>query len=478
MKWSSGLEGLALSAALVALWRLSRSGAATSSPLVDPSPPVQPEPAQSVPVTPITLSADPASAPARGPRKHFAIGMAVGAGSAAAVGALIAAVFLLTPANSAPAFVAALLPAATALPATNLPGANLSEPDPPAANLNATEGESPSLAASSDRDREQASPDLAEAPASQDEITILPALSALPSPSPELLRVVHGWLNRSGVPNPAPARALPPGPNPLIPLVARLSPLIEQFDATAGVAVIDLQTGHRIDVNGRQQFQAASTIKFFATLSALQDIENGLYTYATIADDLYGIMVLQSNAHARNLTLRTGIPAINRRLDIWGLDGTVIAHPSGYRWEQDPSFDEDENDNLTSPSDAARALELLYTAQIAEPDLSRTLINRMTQGRRWFGIEGAVPDGQGHVFYKVGWLPVYGLSSVNDIGIVEFQRDGRTLSYAIAIYTQGAVPQGSAWVLVRDLAVASWDFFAYERYAPGSPALAASLVGG
>ncbi len=295
---------------------------------------------------------------------------------------------------------------------------------------------------------------------------------------PDLVSVVHGWLYRSGVPQPDPVQASPPGPNPLIPLAARLSPLIERFDADAGVAVVDLQTGDVIDVNGQHQFQAASTIKFFATLSALQDIENGLYTYDAIAADLYGIMVLQSNEHARNLTLRTGIPTINRRLDVWGLEGTVIAHPSGYSWEQDPSLAEDDNDNLTTPSDAARGLELLYTAQIAEPDLSRTLINRMTQGPRWFGIEGAVPDGEGHVFYKVGWLPAYGLSSVNDIGIVEFQRGGQTLSYAIAIYTQGAVPQAPAWVLVRDLALASWDFFAYERYAPGSAAILTSIAGG
>lgn len=268
-----------------------------------------------------------------------------------------------------------------------------------------------------------------------------------------------------------PARRPAPPSNPLLPLAARLAPLIYGFEASAGVAVIDLQTGDSVALHGHQQFQAASTIKFFATLSALTDIAEGQYEFADIEDDLYGIMVLQSNAHARELTLRTGIPTINDRLAEWGLANTVITHPSGYTWEPDPAFEDVHNDNLTSPADAAAALAMLYRAEIGGDELSRALIERMTQAPREFGIEGAVPDADGHVYYKVGWLPVGGFSSVNDIGIVEFERGGRTLAFAVAIYTQGSVPQWPAWQLVRDLAEEVWRFFGEERY-PAEPAAA------
>ena len=273
------------------------------------------------------------------------------------------------------------------------------------------------------------------------------------------------------LPRPPPLADVPPPPSPapanlLDPLLGHLAPLIAEFPGLAGVAVLDLQTGETIDLRGEVQFQAASTIKFFAILSALTDIENGLYELDAIADDLYGVMVLQSNAAARRITLKTGIPTINERLGAWGLQRTIIAHPSGFRAEQDPDVESADNFNLTAPSDAVRALQLLHDGALVSPDLSRTLIERMTQAPRWFGIEGAVPDEEGHVFYKVGWLPEYSFSSVNDIGIVEFEREGETLAYAIAIYTQGAVPQWPAWILVRDLAVATWEFFAQGLYPP------------
>lgn len=261
----------------------------------------------------------------------------------------------------------------------------------------------------------------------------------------------------------------------LSPLRDELEPAFANFAAQAGVAVVDLQSGEWFSINSDVPFNAASTIKFFVTLSALRDIEGGLYSFADIDADLTGIMVRQSNASARELTLRTGIRTVNERLAAWGLSKTQITHPAGYQQEQDPLYES--TDNLTTPTDAAHALELLYHARIAAPELSRSLLERLSQAPRALGIEGAVPDGEGKAFYKVGWLPESDLSAVHDIGIVEFERAGETRAYAIAIYTQGTRPQYSAWLLVERTAATVWNFFANERYpqTDGAPTLLAAL---
>lgn len=263
--------------------------------------------------------------------------------------------------------------------------------------------------------------------------------------------------------------------SPLNPLLARLAPLLDRFPAAAGVALIDLQTGDRGGLNHHQQFQAASTIKFYAALSAFRDVVDGIYPLDGIRTDLTATMQRESNAAARSLTNRTGIPVINVRLAHWGLEDTIITHPAGYEDEPHPSYLQTDNQNWTSPSDAAHALSALYSGELLGPLLSRTLIDELTQIPRWFGIEGAVPDGEGRVYYKHGYLPAFDEASVNDIGIVEFERGGRTYAYAIAIYTQGAIPQQPAWDLVRAVAIKAWDFFANERY-PDTTASAPALA--
>lgn len=266
--------------------------------------------------------------------------------------------------------------------------------------------------------------------------------------------------------------ALPAPETPaLAGLQQSLAPLFAGFAGHAGLAVVDLQTGEQLTIDGDQQFQAASTIKFFVVLSVLNDIEQGRYAFADVETDINGVMIQQNNYNARNLTRRTGIPTVNDRLRLWGLSRTIITHPSGFPEEHFSPYPT--NDNLTSPSDAARGLLLLYRGRIAQPAASRMLIDHLTQAPRWYGIEGAVPDGEGRVFYKVGWLPEGDFSAVHDLGIVEFERGGRTLAYALAIYTQGAVPQWPAWALIRDAALQVWDFFAYQRY----PATAVAAEG-
>ena len=222
----------------------------------------------------------------------------------------------------------------------------------------------------------------------------------------------------------------------LSPLLAQIAPLIERFPAAAGVAVIDLQTGERVGINARQQFQAASTIKFYVALSAFRDVADGLYPLDAIRADLAATMQQYGNDAARRLTNRTRIPVINNRLAHWGLRDTVITHPAGFEQEPHPLYLDTDNQNWTSPSDAAHALNALYNSLVLDPILSRVLLEDLEQRPRWFGIEGAVPDGEGRVYYKHGYLPAFDHASVNDIGIVEFEREGRTYAYAIAIYTQ------------------------------------------
>lgn len=254
----------------------------------------------------------------------------------------------------------------------------------------------------------------------------------------------------------------------LLPLRDLLAPTFDDLAWSAGVAVIDLSTGDEVLVNGRTQFLAASTIKFFVVLSVAQDIDDGRYTYDDIRQDIAGIMIDQSNESALQLTLRTGLDTVNDRLQTWDLTDTVIDHPAGYTAAVSPQYSDGEN--LTTARDAARGLQLLYEARIGDAEIDRTLVENLSRGGNRYGIQGSVPWGQGAVFYKVGWLPPWeGVTANHDIGIVEFERDGQMHAYALAMYNEGALPQWPADLFLLETARTVWDFFTTVRYPAVSP---------
>lgn len=274
------------------------------------------------------------------------------------------------------------------------------------------------------------------------------------------------WLATPSLP---PQRVVAALAGDLLPLRDLLTPAFDDLAWSAGLAVIDLSTGEEILINGRQQFLAASTIKFFVVLSAAQDINEGRYTYDDIRRDIDGIMIDQSNESALQLTLRTGLDTVNQRLQTWDLTDTVIDHPAGYTAAVSPQYSDGQN--LTTARDAARGLQLLYDARIADAEIDRTLVENLSRGGNRYGIQGSVPRGQGAVFYKVGWLPPWeGVTANHDIGIVEFERDGQMHAYALAMYNEGALPQWPADLFLLTTAQTVWDFFTTVRYPVGPSA--------
>ena len=244
----------------------------------------------------------------------------------------------------------------------------------------------------------------------------------------------------------------------LAPLHQTLMLLASRHDWSIGIAVVDLSTGERIGINATHQFQAASTIKFYVALSTAKDISNGLYTFDNIRRDIELTMVNQSNRAALVLTLKTGIETINQRLQNWGLVDTVFDHPAGYGHGGNDDFSD--GDNLTSPSDAIRGLELLYNGRIVDHHLSRVFVENLSRAPNPYGIQGSVSGVNGNAYYKVGWLPSWeGIPANHDIGIVELKRGEVTRAYALAIYNEGAPTQKIVKTFLLNTSRAVWDFF-------------------
>ena len=87
-----------------------------------------------------------------------------------------------------------------------------------------------------------------------------------------------------------------------------------------------------------------------------------------------------------------------------------------------------------------------------------------------FGLAGGLPP-QARIARKIGWITPedadtdwLNADAVNDIGIVQFDRDGVTYAYAIGVFTQRNLDQLAAWRLTKDISAMVWDFFAEERY--------------
>jgi beta-lactamase class A len=207
-----------------------------------------------------------------------------------------------------------------------------------------------------------------------------------------------------------------------------------RVDGVLGVTILDLATGDRISVSGGMVFTQASAIKLPILVTLMRQVEAGeqsLEEVVTLAAsdvvpgsgvlqqltpgkvslslrDVATLMVTVSDNTATNMVIdRVGMAKVDAEMARLGLSSTKLQ-----RKMQDRTAWEENRENLSTPDDQARLLELLYRGEILSVK-SREEIDRILTIPKPGQLRKLLPEGT-KVAHKTGTLS----GVVVDVGIV------------------------------------------------------------
>jgi beta-lactamase class A len=272
-----------------------------------------------------------------------------------------------------------------------------------------------------------------------------------------------------------PEPALSPG---MVRLAGDLEALVRSLEGPdrasvdIAVAVLDLQSGEAIAVDGDERHLAGCTIKFFPALKALHDVQEGQRQFDDALDYLVQRTVrISNNADSHYLIDLVGIPETNAFMTgVVGTSGSIISHAPGYLGEN-ALYGIEEEDNYLTANDLVLAFGKLYRGELTTPELTAHLIDVMTQS--WltpaeYGVilyQTAPPEAR--VAHKIGYVgPPENVW--NDAGVVMIDRPEGSVAYAVAILTQYNQAYGDGPPLARQVAERVFQHF-NEAYDLGYP---------
>ncbi len=271
----------------------------------------------------------------------------------------------------------------------------------------------------------------------------------------------------------------PAGPS-LSPAMARLAgdleALVRSLEGTdhasvdIAVAVLDLQSGEAVAVDGDERHLAGCTIKFFPALKAVYDVREGERQFDDTLDYLVQRTVrISNNADSHYLIDLVGVPETNAFMTgVVGTSGSIITHAPGY-FGENALYGIEEEENYLTAEDLVLAFAKLYRGELATPELTSHLLEVMTQS--WltpaeYGVilyQAAPPEAR--VAHKIGYVgPPWNVW--NDAGLVMFDRPEGTVAYAVAILTQSNQQYGDGPPTARQVAARVFQHF-NEAYGLG-----------
>jgi len=265
---------------------------------------------------------------------------------------------------------------------------------------------------------------------------------------------------------------------PIAPLTATLQSLVAQTGLSAGVFVVDLDTGDYVDLNGSTVYPAASTIKTPILVAFLQDVDrqrvrldepltlqavditdgSGEIQFMEVGSQLSALdtatkMITISDNTATNMVIHKlgGLTALNSRFRDWGMSQTVLNN----------LLADLQGTNTTS----ARDLSLLLTA-VSQGDLlslrSRDRLIDIMRSTVNNNLLAATLGPDAKIAHKTGNID----SLSGDTGIVDMPNGKR---YVITALVQRAGDAGLAAQLIQQISQATYQYFAQPPAVP-SPA--------
>ncbi len=252
---------------------------------------------------------------------------------------------------------------------------------------------------------------------------------------------------------------------------AEVTEIASRVDGVLGVTILDPATGDRISVRGRTVFTQASAIKLPILVELLRQVETGeqnLDEVVTLAAsdivlgsgvlqqltpgkvslslrDVATLMVTVSDNTATNMIIdRVGMAKVGAEMARLGLSSTKLQ-----RKMQDRTAWEENRENLSTPDEQARLLELLLEGEILSAK-SREEIDRILTIPKPGQLRTLLPDGT-KIAHKTGTLS----GVVVDVGIV-YLKDRPFIVSAMGNWLADADQAERA---ISEIALAAYRYF-------------------
>jgi beta-lactamase class A len=260
-------------------------------------------------------------------------------------------------------------------------------------------------------------------------------------------------------------------------LDARVGEMVERFDGAMGVAIVDLLDGRTILRNADRVFPTASSIKIAILLELYhQDQEaragaqgkaklDDLYTFdpkelvefsqimagltpgvtRITNHDLAQFMVAVSDNTAANILIdRVGKDNVNAMLRSLGLTKTMLR-----RKMMDFAAAKRGDENVSTPQEMARLLEIIYKGKILKKELNEQFIKQLSTLKESY-IPHDLPPGV-QVANKPGNLQ----NVRTDSGIVFV----KNRPFAMSVMTADAHDERAAERAIREIALEAYRYF-------------------
>jgi beta-lactamase class A len=262
----------------------------------------------------------------------------------------------------------------------------------------------------------------------------------------------------------------------LAPLKASIQKLLPQYKGmSSGTFLIDLDSGNYVDLDGSNNFSAASTIKVPVLVAFFQDVDAGrirLDEKLTVRKDLIGggsgelqgypvgtqftaldvvtKMITISDNTATNMLIDRlgGISALSQRFKSWGLSSTTISN----------LLPDLQGTNMTSPKELASLLVRVGQGEL----VSLKSRDRMLDIMRRTINNSQLPQGLGEgamIAHKTGDIG----KLIGDVGLVDMPNGKR---YAIAVLVKCPFNDTRAYDLVQKVSRLTYQHLSGGTGAP------------
>jgi beta-lactamase class A len=254
----------------------------------------------------------------------------------------------------------------------------------------------------------------------------------------------------------------------ILPLKLQIQALMSQYQfLTAGVSLVELDTGNYVNLDGEKVFPAASTIKLPILIAFFEAVDKGEISLNEIltvdrsnitsgsgnlqyskgkqitALEAATKMIIISDNTATNMIVDRlgGLKYLNQRFQSWGLRDTVMQNRLG----------DFKGTNKTTAADLVRACTLIAKQQIISAN-SRTQaldILNATENRKL--LVAGLGEGA-HIAHKTGDIGFL----IGDAGIIE-KPDGKL--YLLAVFVRRPHNDLRARKFVQELSRLTYNYF-------------------
>ncbi len=247
--------------------------------------------------------------------------------------------------------------------------------------------------------------------------------------------------------------------------------IVSRVDGVLGVTILDPLTSDRVSVNGGVVFTQASAIKLPILVELMRQVESGEQNLDDVVAlaasdvvpgsgvlqqltpgkvslslrDVATLMVTVSDNTATNMIIdRVGMAGVNAEMARLGLSSTKLQ-----RKMQDRTAWEENRENLSTPDEQARLLELLYKGEILSGK-SREEIDHILSIPKPGQLRTLLPAGT-KVAHKTGTLS----GVVVDVGIVYLA----DRPFIVSAMGNWLVDASEAEQAISEIALAAYRYF-------------------